>query len=380
MTTYSPKQFDYPLYNHTHHHMTRKKSFQQVFWMLFCITAFIAIGISMTSRPDSAQIADLKGDWKFSIGDNPDWASHVLDDSDWKQIAVPAYWEEQGYEQYNGYAWYRRNFKLPASARDQSMFLRLGKIDDVDEVYVNGCLIGKTGDFPPKYKTAYFQDREYPLRKECLQFKGDAQQENVIAIRVYDAEQNGGLFAGKEIGIFTTKSEAPSNINLAGTWKFKTGDDMSWKEYETNDSDWATLTVPRYWEHQGYQDYDGYAWYRKHIHIPATLSQQNLVVLLGKIDDVDQLYINGHLIGGTGDHWSNQGDIQGNEWQEFRGYYIPKEVWRADSDNVIAVRIFDAGGDGGFHQGPIGIMDQANYISYWRSRKKQSQKDWFKFN
>jgi hypothetical protein len=93
--------------------------------------------------------------------------------------------------------------------------------------------------------------------------------------------------------------------------------------------------------------------------------------LLGKIDDLDQVFINGQLIGGTGDLVAGESRRvhTSYEHQEFRGYYIPAGLLRENQVNVIAVRVYDSGGIGGIYQGPVGLITQESYINFWRKRK-----------
>ncbi len=171
---------------------------------------------------------------------------------------------------------------------------------------------------------------------------------------------------------YTSFQEDPISlsIDLAGEWQFQVGDQDEWKEKELDDSSWDRIMVPGYWERQGYEDYNGFAWYRKSILIEESLSEDKLIVLLGKIDDLDQLYINGQLVGSVG-LTDDSRRIQGNEWQELRGYYIPDGVIAYGEENVLAVRVYDGRVDGGIHEGPVGIITQENYISYWHNRRNK---------
>ena len=42
------------------------------------------------------RIVDLRGTWKFSLGDDPAWADPEGADKDWDEMFVPARWEEAG--------------------------------------------------------------------------------------------------------------------------------------------------------------------------------------------------------------------------------------------------------------------------------------------
>ena len=59
--------------------------------------------------------------------------------------------------------------------------------------------------------------------------------------------------------------------------------------------------------------------------------------MLGKIDDVDQTFLNGNLIGSTGDLITiplieNYNDASNNEYKSLRGYKINKEVFEETAE------------------------------------------------
>jgi cephalosporin-C deacetylase len=139
-------------------------------------------------------------------------------------------------------------------------------------------------------------------------------------------------------------------------WKFMTGDDPVWAEPGFDDSGWKTIRAGTDWENQGYGAYDGFAWYRQTVTIPASLrkdAEENggLVLYLGRIDDSDVTYWNGEFVGQTGrmppEYESGYGDQ--------RAYSIPAVKVRWDQKNTISVRVYDGGGGGGIVAEPIGL-------------------------
>jgi sialate O-acetylesterase len=334
------------------------------------IIIILFIGSVEFHAEDWQRLINLKGLWKFSIGDDIARAKPNFNDQDWEIISVPSSWENEGFNGYNGYAWYRKSFHVSTSLKERVFTLRLGRIDDVDEVYLNGHLIGSTGTFPPDYNTAYFAWREYHVPQKYLNFGG----ENVIAIRVYDSEMEGGIIEG-EIGLFEKKGIMKLDIDLAGKWKFNVGDESEWKEKNYNDDEWAEILVPAKWELQIGDDYDGFAWYRLIFTVPETMKGKKLVFVLGKIDDIDEAYLNGKQIGETGN--MNRSPInynRNNEYQQTRGYFIPDDLLEYGKENVIAVRVYDGFKDGGIYEGPIGLIEQSKYTKYWRNYKPPKQK------
>ena len=332
---------------------------------LICL--FSQTGQAYVAQEDLVLLQSLKGSWQFSIGLNEEWVSPKFNDRDWETIKVPSPWENQGYNGYNGYAFYRKKINIPANLKGRMLYLNMGYIDDVDEVYLNGHKIGSTGGFPPDYNTAYNAERIYFIPEEDINFEGL----NLIAVKVYDSEQEGGIVSG-EIGLYGGKASVNFDINLQTNWKFQPGDDLRRKESDFDDSGWSEIFVPAKWEDQGYRDYDGYAWYRKSFIYHLSNSDEKMVLLMGKIDDIDQVYINGTLVGSTGKFPTKRNEEvnTGQEYDAFRGYFIPDGLLKKNQKNVIAVRVLDTGGAGGIYEGPVGIITQAKYIEYWRKNKR----------
>ena len=134
--------------------------------------------------------------WKFKTGDDPQWASPAFDDSDWTDIKAGIQWESQGFNGYDGYAWYRVTFMVPAdleltAIKYGGLNLALGKIDDVDFTYLNGKLVGGMGELPPHYETAWNMDRNYRVPAGLIHWG----QENTIAVRVFDLLGGGGIYS-----------------------------------------------------------------------------------------------------------------------------------------------------------------------------------------
>lgn len=342
---------------------------------LYLIAFTLGFAGKLIMADDWHELVNLSGNWKFNIGDDKKWSQSNFNDNNWDEIYVPSSWEDEGFHGYNGYAWYRKKFKTPNSIKNKSIYISLGYIDDVDAVYLNGKLIGSTGSFPPDYKTAYNAQRKYPVSANLFNNGG----ENIIAVRVYDSELSGGILSG-DISIVVLES-FNLEVNLEGFWKFKTGDSFLWKEKDFIDEKWDSISVPSKWEINGYQDYDGFAWYRKKFYGNMSLKGKDLVVVLGKIDDIDQCFLNGQMIGSTGDfELTPKNNYFNDEWLALRGYYIPEGLLKYGEENVITVRVYDGLRDGGIYQGPVGITTQKEYRTYWNEKKRKKSFWDFIFN
>jgi len=166
----------------------------------------------------------------------------------------------------------------------------------------------------------------------------------------------------------STLAAQGQDLNITQGWKFKTGDDAKWSYPNLNDSDWAPIQVGKPWEVQGYANYDGFGWYRLHIIIPSSIKEKSFLKEqirfdLGKIDDGDDVYLNGSLIGRNA---GKSSDIKAGQWDVQRSYVLSirdkRILW--DKENVIAVRVWDHGGGGGMYAGNYGIsiLDVTDYI------------------
>lgn len=349
--------------------MTRRA----VYFLAAIVFIVAALPITPAQAAETHRLLNLRGHWKFCLGDSMAWSDPKFDDENWSKIYVPSQWEEEGYPGYDGYAWYRKHFRASANWETKDLLLELGFVDDVDEVYLNGKFVGGTGSFPPDYESAYNTERRYPISAGLLNPEGD----NVIAVRVYDDHGAGGIVDGR-VGIYEQKYYVDPDIYLPRRWKFKTGDNMAWKDPAYNDETWSNIRVPAAWETQGYNGYDGYAWYRVKFDVPDRYRGERLIMLVGKIDDFDEVYLNGTRIGKTGPmptykmSYNNTDDYLHN-----RAYTIPSGLLRFDRENVLAVRVYDAWQVGGIYEGPIGLVTREHYRSRNYRHTYRSVETWF---
>lgn len=139
---------------------------------------------------------------QFHVGDNPEWKSAAFDDSAWQSLVVGETWDMQGIHNDEAFAWYRLKFVMPESLLNASdmkttVKFNLGCIDDVDETYLNGVLIGKTGSLHTDkggYATAWNVEREYAVDAKRGPIRWG--KENVLAVRVYNGGNPGGMYKG----------------------------------------------------------------------------------------------------------------------------------------------------------------------------------------
>ena len=122
--------------------------------------------------------------------------------------------------------------------------------------------------------------------------------------------------------------------DAAGTEPWNSGDGLQWKPVPAI-ANWETWGGPL-------AAFDGMVWFRKEVTLTAAEAAKGATLELGAIDDQDQTWVNGHLLGGRA------------MWDAPRRYPVPPGVLRAGR-NTIAVNVYDTGGGGGFN-GPAELV------------------------
>ena len=131
------------------------------------------------------------------------WAHPGLDDSSWKSIKLPSKVQEL-WPSTNGIYWFRKEIDIPASWAGKDLTLSLGPVDDFDETYWDGELVGSGQHWN--------KAREYTIPARLV--KGGRA---VISIRCTDDHGDGGLYGSSDLMFL----QAPDGqrIMLDNEWK-----------------------------------------------------------------------------------------------------------------------------------------------------------------
>ncbi|WP_281227124.1 sialate O-acetylesterase [Flavobacterium aquiphilum] len=132
------------------------------------------------------------------------------------------------------------------------------------------------------------------------------------------------------------------NINKIQGFDVSMENEDQFKDPNFQDTKWPEIKVPSLWENQQLGNIDGVVWMRKTIVLSAEQAKKEAVLYLSKVDDEDQTYVNGVLVGTN------------NLWDKQRIYKIPENVLK-EGKNVIAVRIADYTGGGGIYGDPADL-------------------------
>ncbi|HEY0763101.1 MAG TPA: sialate O-acetylesterase [Pyrinomonadaceae bacterium] len=120
------------------------------------------------------------------------------------------------------------------------------------------------------------------------------------------------------------------------------GEALGYADPATSTTDWSKMDLPQQFETAGML-IDGAVWFRKVLELPAAWAGKDLVLNLTPIDDQDITYFNGKKVGSIGRETPNSYMVP-------RKYVVPGALVHSGR-NVIAVRVFDSAGEGGFSRG-----------------------------
>ena len=144
--------------------------------------------ISSTELPDK--------NWKFAT--DPDGNGHKknffaldLDDGKWATLGV-GNWEDQGFRNYDGFAWYRIAFDAPPKPDCNAVELNFGGVDEEAWVWLNGVYVGQHAVGQSGWNEPFQLDVT-----EELKWGG----RNVLVVRVYDSKMGGGIWKPVKLDI-----------------------------------------------------------------------------------------------------------------------------------------------------------------------------------
>ncbi|MBC8115228.1 MAG: ThuA domain-containing protein, partial [Candidatus Saccharimonas sp.] len=126
-------------------------------------------------------------------------------------------------------------------------------------------------------------------------------------------------------------------------------------------ADWTVLAVPGTWEsqHKKFANVDGFAWYRCEVKVLDAWKGRGGYLYVEKVDNAAECFINGAKIGVSG----AMPPKYANGIENMHRYVIPPTAIKPGEVNVVAIRVFDEGGAGGFKGGAPQIIAGNEAIS-----------------
>jgi hypothetical protein len=148
---------------------------------------------ALKDYPDARAMQELNEGWRFKTdpdhtGEKRGFGGAELDVRSWKPISVEDYWQNQGFGDYHGTAWYRKTFTAPAVKADQRLLLFFGSVDGDAVVYLNGKKVGE--HLPSKLGNGW--DKPFALNVTGAMKPG----RNVIAVEVSKDLYVAGIYKG----------------------------------------------------------------------------------------------------------------------------------------------------------------------------------------
>jgi alpha-glucosidase (family GH31 glycosyl hydrolase) len=140
---------------------------------------------------------DISKDWKFkldpdSVGISEKWHDTGFNDSSWRTFQTPKTWEEQGYPDYDGYAWYRKWATIGKDKSADSVYAVFGGVNNEYDLFINGTKVSHHGSWPD-YGVQSILTGTYVSSHVRYGEK------NLIALRVHDWGGDGGIVAAPVI-------------------------------------------------------------------------------------------------------------------------------------------------------------------------------------
>lgn len=168
-------------------------------------TAYIN-GVNREAQKDRMANGSKKSVDKGLSGDIK-WFEPRYKPLNWNPINIPGYWEDQGIRDLDGVVWYRREIVVPASMIGIKAIVKLGRIVDADELYINGVSVGSTG-------------YQYPQRVYNVPVGVLKSGKNMFVVRVTNQFGKGGFVTDKPYFLLA----ANDTVDLKGEWRYKVGE------------------------------------------------------------------------------------------------------------------------------------------------------------
>ncbi|MFR9496144.1 MAG: sugar-binding domain-containing protein, partial [Rikenellaceae bacterium] len=97
----------------------------------------------------------FNSNWRFTLGDAPEWREVDFDDSQWRELSLPHDWSIEG--EYTpdfptgknngffpeGLGWYRKSFTVSREDKNKQFVIQFDGVFMNSEVWINGRYLGR---------------------------------------------------------------------------------------------------------------------------------------------------------------------------------------------------------------------------------------------
>jgi hypothetical protein len=145
----------------------------------------------------SERMMEIDKQWRFATdaqdeGLTSGWMKADFIDEGWPLIDTDLCWQDQGYPDYHGVAWYRRTVPPVTLEKGQRCFIHFGAVDGDACVFVNGRKVGE------RNLGSGGRGWDSPIYFEMTDHLA-AGKPNSIAVRVKKTAYKSGIFRGVKI-------------------------------------------------------------------------------------------------------------------------------------------------------------------------------------
>jgi len=191
--------------------------------MRFCVSLLLGISFQLVFATNhfatnQREKFNFNSGWKLFVGDAKDASTATFDDNGWKSVTLPHAWNEDAAfkvpinELPTGIAWYRKHFKLPASAKGKKLFLEFEGVRQAAEIWINGARAG------------LFEDGIMAFGIDISSMVAFGEADNVIAVRTdnswdYKEKATGSPFQWNDNNFYANYGGISKNVNLYITGK-----------------------------------------------------------------------------------------------------------------------------------------------------------------
>jgi len=259
----------------------------------------------------------------------------------------------------NVFGWYAHVFDRPPELEGFDLLLDLGVIDDADETFLNGTLIGKTGKVPGG--SAWNTDRLYRIPADLVAEKG-----NVLTSHVWSLWGLGGIVGPPMLKAALVPADAQWELAFIKDEKAPTAGLNHAESVDKalslclgeNMPGWQKAAIP--WTGwKNWPDDAHFAVFRTTLKLPenndkAAHFHSPAVLDIGPVFDVAAVFLNGKRIGLTG-RFPEDGEPAFTEAARRGQYMVAPQDWNIHGDNRLTVVIYRERGIGGL-PGVPGIL------------------------
>lgn len=152
---------------------------------------------------------DPAGRWKDLHFDDDSCSRVVCDETGWRVMKLPVYWESTELGDIDGAVWFRKHVRIPSSWIGKELVVELGPIDDMDVTFVNGKRVGGI-----ETEGAWKVPRVYTVPAASV-----TDSNLCVAVRVLDYQGGGGIWGNRE-PMDVHPSGIADSVSLSGDWKY----------------------------------------------------------------------------------------------------------------------------------------------------------------